>query len=221
MMMSPLEPLRGRRSFLSRLGAIGAALGLGGAAAQAQPAPSKGPWQPARHAQDDWLDQLPGTHRMFFDAVMPPGVGQSIGFANNYFIANKNGYGLESADLAVVICLRHLATTFAFTDGIWSKYSAPWAELLKFTDPKTGQPATVNVRAEALDALIKRGVHFALCDMSIKVFADMLARKTGGKADDIYKELVANTIANSHIVSAGIVAVNRAQERGYAVAYVG
>jgi intracellular sulfur oxidation DsrE/DsrF family protein len=200
---------------------VGAVMGCGRAAAQAQSAPPKGAWQPARHAQDNWLDLLPGTHRMFFDSVMPAGVGQAIGFANNYFVASKNGYGLESADLAVVISLRHLATAFAFNDAIWLKYAAPWAELLKFNDPKTDQPATVNVRGPALDALITRGVHFAVCDMSNHVFADMLARKTGGKADEIYREMVANTIANCHLVPAGIVAVNRAQERGYAIAYVG
>lgn len=220
-MKDPLEPSRGRRSFLSRLGIVGAALGFGGSAAQAQSAPASGPWQPAAHTEDDWYDRIPGKHRMFFDTVMPPGVGQAIGFTNNYFAASKNGYSLESADLAVVICLRHLATPFGFTDAIWSKYSTAWGEILKFDDPKTGKPATVNVRAAALDALIKRGVHFALCDMSLHVFADMLARKTEGKAHDIYKEMVANTIPNSHIVAAGIVAVNRAQERGYAIAYVG
>lgn len=215
------ESLRGRRSFLSRLGIAGAALGFGGSAAHAQSTPSGESWRPARHAEDDWLDRLPGKHRMFFDVVMPPGVGQGIAFTNNYFIANKNGYGLEPPDLAVVVCLRHLATPFAYTDVMWSKYATPLSELLKFTDPKSGQPLAVNVHAAALDALIKRGVHFAICDMSNRVFADLLARRTGGKADDIYKEMIANTIGNGHIVSAGIVAVNRAQERGYTFAYVG
>ncbi len=220
-MKEPLELSGGRRSFLSQLGVVAAAFELGGPAAQAQSGPSKGPWQPGRHTQDDWFDRLPGTHRMFFDTVMPPGVAQAISFANNYFIASKKGYDLESGDLAVVICLRHLSTAFALTDGVWAKYAAPLAELLKFDDPKTGQPATVNLRAAALDALIKRGVHFAVCDMSLQVFADVLARKTSAKADDIYNEMVANTIGNSHLVAAGIVAVNRAQERGYSIAYVG
>jgi intracellular sulfur oxidation DsrE/DsrF family protein len=216
-----LEASPARRSFLSRLGVVAAALGFGGSAAQAQSAAPKVPWQPGRHAEDDWLERLPGSHRMFFDTVMPPGVAQAIAFTNNYFTANKNGYGLESSDLAVVICLRHMATPFALTDAFWSKYAAPLAEFLKFNDPKTGEPATVNVRGAALDALHKRGVHFAVCDMSLHVFADMLARKTEGKAHDIYKEMAAGTIGNSHIVAAGIVAVNRAQERGYAIAYVG
>jgi len=34
--------------------------------------------------------------------------------------------------------------------------------------------------------------------------------------DTVYKELAASLVANSHLVTAGIVAVARAQERGYA-----
>jgi intracellular sulfur oxidation DsrE/DsrF family protein len=48
-----------------------------------------------------------------------------------------------------------------------------------------------------------------------------LAGQTRGNADDIHKELVANLIPNAHLVPAGIAAVNRAQERGYAFAYTG
>jgi hypothetical protein len=33
--------------------------------------------------------------------------------------------------------------------------------------------------------------------------------------DTVYKELIANTIPNSRMVSAGVLAVNRAQEYGY------
>jgi len=36
-----------------------------------------------------------------------------------------------------------------------------------------------------------------------------------GNADAVYKELVANLIPNSHMVAAGVVAVNRAQEYGF------
>ena len=49
----------------------------------------------------------------------------------------------------------------------------------------------------------------------------MIAKGGRASTDDIYKELAANLLANSHLVPAGIVAVNRAQERGYTFAYVG
>jgi len=65
-----------------------------------------------------------------------------------------------------------------------------------------------------IDAVVKRGTRFAVCDMATHFFAGQLAMP-GGNADAIYKELVANLIPNSHMVAAGVVAVNRAQEYGY------
>ena len=71
-----------------------------------------------------------------------------------------------------------------------------------------------------LDSLIQRRVQFAVCDLATHFFAGMLADSTKGNADAVYRELVANVIANSHMVPAGIVAVNRAQEHGYTFSYV-
>jgi intracellular sulfur oxidation DsrE/DsrF family protein len=221
-----------RRSFFARLAAGAAAFGLGAGAAEAQ-APPAGRWQPARHAEDDWYDTLPGKHRFFLDAVSPNGTGEAIAFATNYFAANRSGYKLEDHELAVVICLRHLATPFAFNDAIWAKYGAALSEMLKFVDPRTSQAPTVNVynatdaggalpnRGIALDALARRGVHYAVCDMATRRFAGGIARATKSESDAVYKELVANPVSNCHFVSAGIVAVDRAQERGYSFAYVG
>ena len=43
----------------------------------------------------------------------------------------------------------------------------------------------------------------------------MIARAVGGNAEAVNKELIANLVSNARMVPAGIVAVNRAQERGY------
>ncbi|MCC6929587.1 MAG: hypothetical protein IT359_11410 [Gemmatimonadaceae bacterium] len=235
-----------RRSFLARVGAGLAAFSAAAAApsvapsvALAQPVTPGGAnaqgsgFQPARHAQDDWFDQIPGVHRFFFDATSPTGVGDAITFASNYYVANKSGYGLEAKDLAVVICLRHWATPFAFSDEMWAKYGAALAERIKFADPRTKAVPTANVyqaddygplltnRGTTLDAMIKRGTHFAVCDMATRAFAGIAATKTGGKAEDIYQELKGTAIRNAHFMAAGIVAVNRAQERGYSLQYIG
>jgi intracellular sulfur oxidation DsrE/DsrF family protein len=225
-----------RRSFLARLGtglaAVGAALGGGAAVAHAQGA-SDGRWLPTRHGEDDWFDKLPGKHRTILDAVSGQGVGDALHFASNIFTTSKSGYGLENGDLAVIVCLRHGATAFAFNDAMWAKYSAPMAAHAKFNDPKTHAPAVVNVfnsteyrgllanGAATIDALIKQGVHFAVCDQSTHGYAGDFARKTEGKADVIYKELTSSLIGNSHMVPSGIVAVGHAQERGYAYVYCG
>ena len=228
-----------RRSFLSRLGggvtALGAALGARPAAAQA-PGASEGNarvWQPVRHAEDDWLDQVPGQHRFFFDTATPAAFGSAIFFANNYFTANRSGYGLADGDLAVIICVRHRSTPFAYSDAMWAKYGAPIAERSEFTDPKTKQAPASNAYWSAgygnllpnngvtLEAMIKRGVRLAVCQMATRAYAVTIAGKIGGNADEIYKELTEHLVPNAHMVPAGIVAVNRAQEHGYSFAYAG
>jgi intracellular sulfur oxidation DsrE/DsrF family protein len=72
-----------------------------------------------------------------------------------------------------------------------------------------------------IDALVKRGVQFAICDVAAHFVAGQLAAANLGEADAIYKEFSSNTIPNSRFVSAGVVAVNRAQERGYTLIYAG
>ena len=223
-----------RRSFLSRLGlgfaALGAAFVPGAASAAQLPlAAPPPPWQPARHAQDDWLDRVPGQHRLVFDTTMPEGLGGAMFYASNFYAANQNGYGLANADVAVVIVLRHNSTPFAFTDAMWAKYGAVLAERSRIIDPKTGQAPKVNINnastpqnlGTTLDSLIGRGAHFAVCEMATRRIAGAIAQATGGNAAAIYTELVANLIGNAHMAAAGILAVNRAQERGYAFASVG
>jgi len=227
-----------RRLFLSRFGLGATAFGatVFGAAvrpAEAQsPATPAGSWQPARHAEDDWFEPATAVrHRFFFDTSTADGFGRALLFANNYFTANRSSYGLADADLALVICARHESTQFAFTDDMWAKYPQPFADRSRFTDPKTTKPAIVNVyratgygllpsMGTTIDAVIRRGVRFAVCQMATRATAGVIARSTGGNADDIYKELAEHLIPNAHLVPAGIVAVNRAQERGYSLATV-
>jgi intracellular sulfur oxidation DsrE/DsrF family protein len=226
-----------RRSFLTRLGAgaaaFGAAFTVGEAETRAQAAPQPASWQPVRHAEDDWLEEGRAKHRFFLDTTEIRGLGHAMFWTNNYFTASRGAaYGLTDADSSVVICLRHESAPFAFTDAMWAKYGPALSEHAAFSDPKTKQPATVNVfqasgygdllsnRGTTLDTLIGHGVRFAVCMLATRGIAGQAARVTGGKVDDIYKELTENKIANAHMVPAGIVAVNRAQERGFSISSV-
>ncbi len=222
-----------RRSFLTRfstaLGAFGATLAATPAAGAQEPRR----WSPERHPQDEWLDLLPGKHRFFFDSSTATGAGDAITFASNYLNANRSGYNLADADHAIVICLRHWSTPFAWNDAMWAKYGAPISERIQFKDPKTKEAPTVNVhqatgygmqlpnRGTTLDAMIKRGVHFAVCDMASRAYAGIIASALKLQATEVYEEVKANSIGNAHYVPAGIVAVNRAQEKGYALAWMG
>lgn len=221
-----------RRSFLTGLGVSAVGIGAMSAGVHAQTAAAGGSFQAARHAADDWMDRLPGKHRIVIDAVTPDGAGNAFLFANNLYEANQKGYSLGNGDLAIIVVLRHFATPFAFTDAIWAKYGKAMAEAVKFDDPKTKQPPTVNVYNAAgygealpnfgntIDALVKRGTHFAICDMATQFFSRQVAGPSGS-ADAIYKELVAGAIPNSTFSAAGVVGVTRAQERGYSLIYAG
>ena len=217
------------------MAAFGAAFATSVSAAQdhSSAGPADARWQPARHSNDDWFDQLPGVHRFFIDSVSADGFGEALLFANNYFSANKNSYGLEERSLAVIVCARHQSTAFAFTDAMWAKYGAGLAERARFTDPQTGKPPIVNVyqatgygtairgNGVTLTSVLGRGMHLAVCQLATRAAAATIARQTGAKPDDVYQELASNLVPNAHIVPAGIIAVNRAQERGYSFAYAG
>jgi intracellular sulfur oxidation DsrE/DsrF family protein len=219
------EAVLARRSWLSGLGVTVAAFVLGSGKALAQSGESG--FRPARHQEDDWLEALPGKHRTFIDSSSADGAGDAMLYANNLYLANQSGYGLGERDVAVVVCLRHASTVFAFNDAMWTKYGKVLNERTALKDPKTQQPPSINLlnaadpasasgsRGITLDSLVKRGTHFAVCGMATRRLAGLAAAATGASADTVVKELMANAIANSHFVPAGVVAVTRAQERGY------
>ncbi len=236
-----------RRRFMTGLGA--AAVAAGGGIAGAEPQAGGGSrstaaasvFRPARHPKDDWLDQLPGRHRIFIDAVTPHGAGEAALFAANLYDANESAYGLKDNDQAIVICMRHFATPFAYSDAFWAKHGKFASEMLRsidpdleILDPKTKQPALRNLYqvtdvdpmslpnfGNTLDSLIKRGTRIAICDAATHFIAGQAAKAMNGDADAIYKELVASAVPSSTFVAAGVVAVNRSQERGYTLIYAG
>lgn len=213
-----------RRRFLAQVGAGAGVLGATIAGAPAVAAHAAGaPWQPARHAQDDWYDKIPGIHRFLFDSASAEGMGWALQFANNYFTANQQAYGLKDSDLAVLIVARHKATSFAYNDAIWAKYGKQLSEQSEYTDPKTKEPPKINVygpagdtaQAGKMEGLIKKGAQFAVCSTSTRGIATRIAKANNLEVDNVIKEITANLIGNSRMVPAGILAVNRAQEHGY------
>ena len=219
-----------RRSFLTRLSAGVAAFAAGaaggGATAEAQ-STANARWQPGRHELDDWMDNVPGKHRLIFDTVTAEGFGLALPFSNNYYTANQTGYGLKDSDLAVIIVARHNSTPFAFNDAMCAKYGVQIAQRANFSDPKTKAAPNSNPynasdygdalanRGVTLDTVLKHEVQFAVCQLATRAYARAIAMAVGADADSIFNEITANLLSNSHLVPAGIVAVNRAQERGY------
>jgi hypothetical protein len=222
-----------RRSMLTGLGAVAAAFALRPGSAQAQAAPPATPFQPARHPQDEWMDTLPGKHRTIIDCAAAGAAGTGVFYANNIFTANRNGYQLADSDVAVIVVLRHEATAFAYDDAMWAKYGTVLGNMGKIADPRTNQPPAVNPLnsrefGQAMtnlgvtaSAIANRGAHFAICDMATNRIAGVIASAVKSTQPAIYKELVANLLPNGHMVAAGVVAINRAQERGYSMLTAG
>ena len=208
-----------RRLFFSKLG-IGLMGGAAVGAARPAQAQSSARFESLRHAQDDWLDQIPGKHRYIVDAPNPDGFSSAIQFTTTYYNINVNEYGLKDNDLAVILVARHQSTAFGYSDAIWAKYSKPISDRNHVLDPKTNQPPTSNLQRERLEPLIKRGLRLAVCQQSTRGYAGAIAMAMGLKQEEVFEELKANLLPNARLVPAGIVAVNRAQERGYSLASV-
>jgi intracellular sulfur oxidation DsrE/DsrF family protein len=57
--------------------------------------------------------------------------------------------------------------------------------------------------------------------VTLRAYQQIIAKETGVEEDTVRKELVSNVIGNAVVVPAGVIAVTRAQERGYALVSIG
>lgn len=227
--MSTPSPLP-RRGFLARLaaGAAGAAALATGLPAAARALP------PLRRARpigdpDHWLDALTGKHRQIYDVLSPDKASEGAAFARNFLNANNDGYGLADAEINAVVSFRHMAFAMGLDDAMWSKYAL--GELLGWNDPGTKAPAVRNTIAGSADdtrkqsaslaALQARGAVFTVCGMAMSAFAGRAAERAGAAHDAVVADFRAHFVPGAVEVVAGVVAVNRAQERGFSYVYVG
>jgi hypothetical protein len=170
---------------------------------------------------------------MVFDTTSPEGMFWALRFAGNFYTSNQEPYGLKDNDLAVVIVARHKSAPFGYNSAMWAKYGKYLSEHAEYMDPKSKEPFSANPynggevagqpgpTVDPIGAVAKKGTHFAVCAMSTHAIAGKIAAGAGAKADAVFSELSANLVGNSRIVPAGILIVNRAQERGYTLASVG
>jgi hypothetical protein len=205
-----------RRAFLAQVGAGTAALlgtpALLGASSLASVGPD----------DDKWLDNLKGKHRQYFDATSVDS-GFSLAYAMNWMDTMKTTYNLQDKDLSAVVGLRHFSIPIAYTDEIWAKYKL--GEFAKLNDPKTNAPATRNIfyksqegdlmfPAMAVDKIQPRGVVFVVCNIAHTVVSGLLGQRAGVPADQAKAEFAKGMIPGFILVPSGVLAVNRAQEKG-------
>ena len=222
MPMSTNDPSN-RRSFLSTLATGSAVLAAGGVglhltAEQAESAPLDA--DVAGH--DEWLAKITGKHRQFFDAYSVNS-GFPLAFAMNFLNSNNDAYKLADSSLSAVVGLRHFAIPLAFTDGIWARYKL--GEFAQAMDPATKTPSVRNFYYHsrdgdvmfpgmAVEKLQARGVQFTVCNVALTVLSGMMAKNAGVSAEDAKKEWIAGMIPGMVLVPSGVLAVNRAQEKG-------
>jgi intracellular sulfur oxidation DsrE/DsrF family protein len=215
-MSTPLPSSPERRSFFTRFNAGAAslaALAIGGVAMAKPKTPAR--FEPARHDKDDWMDSVPGKHRMVIDTTSPGGFRDGLLFAGNFMQANRDDYGVQNQDIAIIVVARHLSTQYGFNDQIWARYGATLADPLAPANAQGKETPKANPSSASLATLANQGVQFAVCAMATRRLAGMIARGVNGNADAINSELIANLVKNGRMVPAGIVAISRAQERGY------
>ncbi|MEQ1693537.1 MAG: hypothetical protein ABMA00_19770 [Gemmatimonas sp.] len=220
------DPTVARRSFLARLAAGTTAFtaALSGTAVF----PSVAAGAPIADEMDTWFGSMKGANKVMYDCAAVASAPDGVMFARNLIKFSAEKLGTKDADNSVVVCFRHFATPFGYTDAMWAKYPG-FISMLGITDPTTKKAATRNfllheeVEGQAganLPGIRAHGVQFAICGAATAFFAKQLAGETGNAAK-IEAELAANLIPGSRMAPAGVVAVQRAQKAGFAYTYAG
>jgi len=220
-----------RRGFLGRLAAGAAALGLGGLVAPADAAAERrvAPHTPANPEFEAWLNKMTGKHKMLYD-VPEPNSGFGFAWARIFLNTTNETYGTTDAENTVVIVLRHNAIPFGMKSDMWPKYKL--GEAFKINDAATNAAAARNPFAYvkpgdlpfpgmAVDELVAKGVLFGICNMALTFYSAQMAKKTAMQAETIKKDWVANLLPGVQVVPSGVIAINRAQEKGCAYCFAG
>ncbi|MEQ8953211.1 MAG: hypothetical protein RL120_03695 [Gammaproteobacteria bacterium] len=228
--------IQARRRFLTGMGLVATTATLASAAGAQQHDHAEMHAQhhgftPAQHPEDAWLNEKPGSHRVFLDSSTGNGGITALNYANNLMIGHTEGYGGAESDMGIIVCFRHASTSFGYNDAMWEKYGDRFSSTTGFNNRATDQPwrhnpmMDANVRAanrgNTIQSLIERGVSYAICNKATMSMSQGIARATGQDVNEIFEELKANNIPNSRFVPAGVVAATRAQEYGYSLLYAG
>jgi hypothetical protein len=172
---------------------------------------------------NDWLKELTGTHRQFFDNPTPNG-GIALVHVMNYYDTYNQTFGVKDGDINAVLTFYGATTFYGLNDLAWAKYRL--GEYLGTSDPATGQPATSNpwrmapvvlgmtLPAASLESLHKRGATLILCNNALQIFSSLLAAKRGLETKEVYEDLKANILPGVQLVPGMVIAVEQAQRAG-------
>lgn len=206
----------GRRTFLSRLVTVGAALGFAAPrAAGAVERPTSPDAASPRRTDDPWLARLTGKNRVVFHSHLASD-GIALRWAQTYLDTQKNAYGLTDADSSVVVGLNGRAIGLLFNDAIWRKY--PIGDTLQM-------PGVSNTNSSLVAQLVSRGVIILACNNSLRAagqrFLPEAQRGDAALRTAFSDEVRGNLLPGVDIVPAMIVTLQQAQDRGCRYIYGG
>jgi intracellular sulfur oxidation DsrE/DsrF family protein len=223
-----------RRDFLGRLVTGAAAAGIGslvipglarGKTSSQAPAL---PQSSSNAGFDAWLDKIKGAHKQVYDATE---FNHAMMLAwSRVFLMTNASVGVPAGDAMAVVVLRHAAIPLAMETPLWEKYG--FGELFGVVDDETKKPHAKNIFYSApagtfplpgmtIEELMKDGTIFGVCDMAMTVFSSQVAKKKGLDAAEVKKEWIAGVMPGITVVPSGVLAVNRAQERGCTYVFAG
>ena len=216
---------RQRRSFLEGVVATASVAGITALSPVVEPAVAAD----APGEFPKWLAGIKGKYRQVYDM---PEVNNGMGLIWSHVLrlTAPSAYGVGEDDIGIVVVLRHDAIPLALNDAMWEKY--PLGESFKVEDRVTHAAARRNpynnVKAgeewfpdAAIDKLVAKGVKVAACGMAIMHYSGVVAKSTGGNADEIRKDWLANVIPGVTVVPSGVLALNGAQTKGCAYVAAG
>jgi len=227
------ETTTDRRNFLGRIvgAAAAASFSIAGTRVAARESSS-----------DDWIKDVKGSYRCLFDFPQHKNgfpLLHIFNYINTYATAYKTGPGQVGAVGTFYAAGAQASIPLAFNDSMWAKYELGVYTGLKDASGKAytrnvfnrPTPNDLHLLMKAIDSpmipaladampaiglenLQKMGTKFLLCNNALGIWALELEARGKGKAQDIDKDLRANTLPGVTIVPAMVIAIQQAQSAG-------
>lgn len=208
MMISDQTP-PARRRFLAQLSG-----GLAGLVGFSAPASADALTSLDDH--DAWMARARGEHRQIFHAATH-GDGAAMLMASNYLDIYVSAYGAAPAHVSAVIGVHGSALPIGLTDAAWDKYEL--GKRNNISDPDTKEHAKRNIYATggpiSIDTVMRRGIVLLVCNVALTRLSNSIATSTTLAQPDVYNDLRGSIIPDAVLVPGLVVALNRAQEKGF------
>jgi hypothetical protein len=211
-----------RRSFLGRLAAGTAALGL----TAFLPVTACAAEKLGANASDssstepsEWPGALKTKHKMVVDAFAM-NEGFPLAFAYTFMLPYAS---VTPSPATALIVLRHGGFPIALNDAVWAKYKI--GKAMNVIDPATkapsernpffnAKPGSLPLDDMAVDKLMAKGTIFGACNVALHFLSAKFAAAAGVTPDVALKEWTAGIIPGITVIPSGTWGVNRAQEVG-------